>query len=121
MAKDETVGVLVVEDDPLVMLSAVDVIEEAGYRAYQAADADAAIRMLESHDDIRILFTDIEMPGSMDGMALAACIRDRWPPVSIIITSGRILARDVVLPAGGVFLAKPYGARELTDRLKAFS
>lgn len=88
MPKDETVGVLVVEDDPLVMLSAVDVIEDAGYRVYQAAHADAAIRMLERHDDIRILFTDIEMPGSMDGMALAACIRDRWPPVSIIVTWG---------------------------------
>lgn len=121
MADVETVGVLVVEDDPLVMLAAVDVIEHAGYRVYQASDADAAIRLLEAHDAIHILFTDIEMPGSMDGLELAACIRDRWPKISIIITSGRILARDVGLPAGDIFLAKPYGAQELTDRLEAFS
>lgn len=121
MANEEMVSVLVVEDDPLVLMSAVDVIEEAGYRVYQASDANTAIRLLEAHDDIHIVFTDIEMPGSMDGMKLAACIRDRWPPVSIIITSGRILASDVALPAGGIFLAKPYGAQELTDRLKAFA
>ena len=91
MPEDESAVVLVVEDDPLVLLSAVDIIEEAGYRALQASDADEAIAILEANPDIQIVFTDIEMPGSMDGVKLAAFIRDRWPPVEIIITSGRVV------------------------------
>lgn len=117
MANDMSGIVLVVEDDPLVLLSAVDIIEEAGYTVLAASDADEAIELLESNPDIRIVFTDIEMPGSMDGMKLAACVRDRWPPVEIIVTSGRVPASDVVLPARGVFLQKPYRPQELTAQL----
>lgn len=112
--------ILIVEDDPLVLLSATDILEEAGYRVLQASDADEAIQLLETHPDIHIVFTDIEMPGSMDGMKLAACVRDRWPPVEIIITSGRVPSRDVALPARGLFLPKPYRPHELTDRIRTF-
>lgn len=112
--------ILVVEDDPLVLLSATDILEEAGYTVLQASDADEAITLLESHPEIRIVFTDIEMPGSMDGIRLAACVRDRWPPVEIIITSGRVPSRDVDLPARGLFLPKPYRPHELTDRVQTF-
>lgn len=112
--------ILVVEDDPLVLLSAIDILEEEGYTVLQASDADEAITLLEAHPDIRIVFTDIEMPGSMDGMKLAACVRDRWPPVEIIITSGRVMSRDVALPTRGLFLPKPYRPHELTDRIKTF-
>lgn len=121
MAIEEKVGVLVVEDDALILLSAVDTVEAEGYKVYQASNADDAILLLENCSDIRIIFTDIEMPGSMDGMKLATYVRDRWPPVSIIITSGRVPASDVRLPAGGIFLPKPYAAQALTDRLRALA
>jgi CheY-like chemotaxis protein len=73
--------VLVVEDEALLRLMAVTVVEDAGFKPIEASNADEAVRILESRNDIRIVFTDINMPESMDGMKLAACIRDRWPPV----------------------------------------
>jgi CheY-like chemotaxis protein len=100
--------VLVVEDDAILRLLAVSVVEDAGLDAIEASSADEAVRILESRDDIRIVFTDIDMPGSMDGMKLAACIRDRWPPVEIILTSGHFAENDVTLPTRGLFFAKPY-------------
>jgi CheY-like chemotaxis protein len=81
--------VLVVEDDELQRMLATTLVEEAGYDAVEADSADEAITILESRKDIRIVFTDIEMPGSMDGLKLARAIRDRWPPIGLILTSGR--------------------------------
>lgn len=107
------VVVLVVEDDPLVLLATADMIEEAGYYVLQAGNADEAMVLLETRPDIRIIFTDIEMPGSMDGVKLAACVHERWPPVTIIVTSGRIPASEIVSPTGSLFLPKPYRPHEL--------
>lgn len=109
--------VLIVEDEPLIRLAAVDIVEGAGFSVLEAQDADEALALLDTHTEIAIVFTDIEMPGSIDGMALAARIRDRWPPVEIILTSGRVPERDVKLPSRGVFLAKPYRPAELTGQL----
>lgn len=109
--------ILIVEDEPLVRLAALDTAENAGYSVLEACDADEAIILLELHPEIRIVFTDIEMPGSIDGMKLAAFIRNRWPPVKIIITSGRVLAKSETLPEHAVFLPKPYRSSELTDHL----
>lgn len=117
MEDQTTVVVLIVEDEPLIRLAAADVVHEAGYDVIEAANADAAIAVLEQHPEIRIVFTDIEMPGSIDGMKLAACIRDRWPPISIIVTSGRVAGSDVTLPPGAVFLPKPYLPEVLTSHL----
>jgi CheY-like chemotaxis protein len=100
--------VLVVEDSAILRLMAVDIVEQVGFEAIEAGDADEAVRILESRNDVRIVFTDIDMPGSMDGMKLAACIRDRWPPVEIILTSGHFAAKDVTVPERGVFFPKPY-------------
>lgn len=100
--------VLVVEDEPLLRMTAVDMIEEAGFETLEAADATEAVRILESRLDIRIVFTDIDMPRGIDGMRLAALIRDRWPPIDIIVTSGHIAATDVQLPERAVFFSKPY-------------
>jgi YesN/AraC family two-component response regulator len=80
--------------------------------------ADEAVCILESRNDIRIVFTDIEMPGTMDGMKLAACIRDRWPPVEIILTSGYFAPKDVTLPARGLFFAKPYDPRAVSEAMR---
>ena len=109
--------VLVVEDEPLLRMMAVDLVEDAGFEAVEATDADQAVRILEKRTDIRIVFTDIDMPGSMNGMKLAAAIRDRWPPIEIILTSGHFDRQDVELPARSVFFPKPYDRQTITDQL----
>ena len=105
--------VLIVEDELLVRAVAAQMIEEAGYEAIEAASADEAVHILETRDDVRVVFTDIEMPGSMDGLMLAQAVRNRWPPIKIIVTSGRPIAVLRNLPDEAQFLAKPYRATTL--------
>jgi CheY-like chemotaxis protein len=93
-------AVLIVEDEALVRLGAARMIEDAGFDVIEAANADEAIQILESRSDI---FTDIHMPGSMDGLKLAHAVRHRWPPIKIIVTSGRELLTERDLPEGGCF------------------
>jgi CheY-like chemotaxis protein len=100
--------VLVVEDEPLLRMLAVDMVEDAGFVALEAGDADEAMRVLEGRGDIGIVFTDVDMPGSMNGAGLAACIRLRWPPIHLIITSGHCIAGDFPMPSDSVFVPKPY-------------
>ena len=113
--------VLVVEDDPLLRMNAVDMIEDAGFEALEAPDADAAISVLEARTDIRLIFTDIDMPGSMDGLALAHAVANRWPPVRIIATSGHFKVSQTDLPTGGKFIPKPYRQHQLVDVLSGLS
>ena len=113
----DAVKVLVVEDEPILLLFATDVVEEAGYEAICAANADEAIRILSGRNDIRIVFTDIRMPGSMDGMKLAAAVRDRWPPIEIIVTSGHMNHEPLDMPARGKFFRKPYRTQHIIDAL----
>jgi DNA-binding NtrC family response regulator len=113
--------VLVVEDEPLLLMAAVDLVEEAGFEAVEAHNADEAIEILNAREDIRIVFTDIDMPGSMDGMKLAAMVRDRWPPVEIIIVSGHRKVADDDLPARSVFFSKPYDVDRVTAQLHAMA
>jgi CheY-like chemotaxis protein len=110
--------VLVVEDESLVRACALDMVAAAGFEAISAADADEAIQLLESRNDIRAVFTDIQMPGSMDGLRLAEVVRSRWPPVALIVTSGQqgVSAADV--PPGGRFLSKPYEHSHLETALR---
>jgi two-component system, response regulator PdtaR len=110
--------VLIVEDEALVRLTAVGMIEEAGFEALEATNADEAILLLEARRDITVVFTDIEMPGSMDGLRLAETVRGRWPPIKIIATSGRYVVRDGDLPSGGLFLAKPYSSDQISSALR---
>ena len=102
------IAVLVVEDEALVRMDIVGYLEDEGFIVYEACDADQAIAQLEIHADIRILFTDIDMPGSMDGLKLSAFVRNRWPPVRIVVTSGHRIVDVTDLPDGGVFHSKPY-------------
>ena len=107
------VTVLVVEDEPLILLDIVDYLESEGFRVLRAANAAQAIEMLEREPAISIIFTDVEMPGTMDGLKLAALVRDRWPPVKIVVTSGHKTVEITDLPDGGVFFSKPYRPEEL--------
>ena len=113
--------VLVVEDEPILLLLATDVVEEAGFEAISAANADDAIRILSTRNDIAIIFTDIRMPGSMDGMKLALTVRDRWPPIEIIVTSGHMGAAPPEMPARGKFFRKPYRTQHIIDALHEFA
>jgi CheY-like chemotaxis protein len=110
--------VLIVEDEFLLRMDAVDMIKAAGFDVVEAANADEAIEILEARLDITVVFTDIQMPGSMDGLRLAQAVRGRWPPIKIVATSGRVHVRENDLPAGGRFLPKPYSPREVTGVLR---
>jgi CheY-like chemotaxis protein len=113
--------VLIVEDEFLIRMCAVQIIQDAGFDVVEVADADEAIAVLESRGDIRVVFTDIRMPGSMDGLKLAHAVRDRWPPVHIIATSGYHAITATDLPAGSLLLLKPYSERKIVDALHAFT
>ena len=110
--------VLVVEDEFLLRIDAVDMIAAAGFEVVQAGNADEAIEILESRRDITVVFTDIQMPGSMDGLKLARAVRGRWPPIKIIATSGHANVGETDLPAGGRFLPKPYSPMEVAGVLR---
>ena len=113
--------ILIVEDEPLVRLGAVRTIVDAGFEVIEAANADEAIRILESRRDIRVVFTDIHMPGSMDGLKLAHAVRNRWPPIRIIVTSGDEFLTEQDLPEGGRFFSKPYSAAQITGALQEWA
>jgi two-component system, response regulator PdtaR len=100
--------ILIVEDEFLLRMDSAEIIENAGFEVVQAANADEAIAILSSRPDIHVIFTDIQMPGTMDGLKLARFVRDRWPPIKIIATSGLVRVEEEDLPAGSVFLPKPY-------------
>ena len=110
--------ILIVEDELLIRLDAVEMIEQAGFEVVEAASADEAIAILEARLDITVVFTDIQMPGSMDGLKLAAAVRDRWPPIKIVATSGQVKLGPDDLPEGGRFLQKPYGPGEIMKTLR---
>jgi CheY-like chemotaxis protein len=110
--------VLVVEDEPILRMMAADMVEGAGFEVIEAADATEAVRILESRTDIRIVFTDIDMPRGMDGLRLAACIRDRWPPVELIITSGHVTPDLHSLPVRSVFFPKPYRQEQIVAQMR---
>lgn len=109
--------VLVVEDNAIVRMGAVDLVLSAGYEALEATDADTAIRILESRSDIDLVFTDVQMPGTMDGLKLSHYIRDRWPPVKLIVASGDAILEESSLPGGSRFFAKPYDSHTITDAM----
>ncbi|MDF2984462.1 MAG: hypothetical protein K0Q69_4234 [Devosia sp.] len=102
------VSVLVVEDEALIRMDIADQLERDGFFVFEAANADQAIVVLNAEPSVRIMFTDIDMPGSMDGLKLAAAVRDRFPPVQIIVTSGHRSVELSEMPAGSVFFSKPY-------------
>jgi DNA-binding NtrC family response regulator len=104
----DKIAVLVVEDEPLVRLDIADHLTDEGFEVFEARNADDAIAILEREQGIRIMFTDIDMPGSMDGLKLSMAVRDRWPPIRIIVTSGHRTVETTDLPAGSLFFPKPY-------------
>jgi CheY-like chemotaxis protein len=112
------ITVLVVEDEILLRMDLAMSLEDQGFKVYEASNADEAINILNAHSDIHLMFTDIDMPGSMDGLKLAAAVRDRWPPIKIIIASGHRNLSDDLLPVEGRFFGKPYNASLVMSAMK---
>ncbi|KRB49228.1 two-component system response regulator [Rhizobium sp. Root708] len=109
--------ILIVEDEPLVRMFAVDLAQDAGFETLEAEDADSALKILVAVIDICIVMTDIDMPGSMNGLKLAEVVHDRWPNVSIVVVSGKQRPDEADLPRDAVFFSKPYSATRLADQL----
>ncbi len=108
--------ILIVEDDPIVRVVAAEFIAEQGFEVLEAENANAALDLFNARSDIELLFTDINMPGKLDGLALAREVARRWPQVLLIITSGRG-SLGYSLPATGEFIAKPYDFDKLAERI----
>ena len=107
MVLDGPAIVLVVEDDLILRMRAIDMVDDAGYVSVEAVDADEALAILQSRSDIALLFTDIQMPGSMDGLELAHAVHERWPLIKIIIVSGQLKLSGSQLPRDSRFFGKP--------------
>ena len=112
-------NVLVVEDEMVLRMRAVDIVEDAGFTPVEAVNADEAIAILESRSDIDLLFTDIQMPGSMDGLKLAHAVHDRWPAIKIILVSGQVKPSAAERPADSRFFGKPLAVGQMINELQA--
>jgi two-component system, response regulator PdtaR len=121
LAQSEQTVILIVEDEFLIRMDAVHMIRSAGFDVVEAENADEAILILERRFDITIVFTDVQMPGSMNGLKLAAAIRGRWPPIKIVATSGLMKIDQDDLPSGSHFLPKPYSASQIVEVLRALT
>jgi len=113
MKKHRPSEVLIVEDELLTRMNAAGALSDIGMRTFEAGDAREALQMLDDHPNVDVLFTDINMPGAMDGLALAKKVHDDWPDMELIVTSGAMKVADADLPDNGTFLAKPYFTNHL--------
>jgi two-component sensor histidine kinase/CheY-like chemotaxis protein len=113
-----TASVLVVEDEMLLRMRAVDIVEDAGFTPIEAVNADEALAILESRTDIDLLFTDIQMPGSMDGLKLAHAVHQRWPAIKIILVSGQVTPAEADKPINSRFFGKPLEVKQMIAEMQ---
>lgn len=111
--------ILIVEDEALVRFDLVDFFTDAGWRVFDAQDADEAVASLNRHKEIRVVLTDVQMPGSMDGLKLAHYIRERFPPTVLFVVSGNVPLREDQLPARTTFLPKPFDPHRLLRQIES--
>jgi two-component sensor histidine kinase/CheY-like chemotaxis protein len=119
VSSTEVPNVLIVEDEMMLRMRAVDIVEDAGFCPVEAVNADEALSILESRSDISLLFTDIQMPGSMDGLKLAHAVHDRWPSIKIILVSGQVSPSAAEKPADSRFFGKPLSVDKMISELQA--
>jgi CheY-like chemotaxis protein len=110
--------VLVVEDEMMLRMRAVDMVQDAGYISVEAVDADEALAILQSRSDIALLFTDVQMPGSMNGLQLAHAVHERWPPIKIILASGQLKLSGSDIPQDSRFFGKPLQSDEIIAQMR---
>lgn len=114
---DAAATILMVEDEALVRMHGADMLEDAGFAVIEAANADEAMAILVQQVGVHLLFSDIDMPGSMDGLDLARRVHERWPDIRLLLTSGHHRLNDSHVPAEGQFLRKPWVQHELVDKV----
>jgi CheY-like chemotaxis protein len=112
------VVVLVVEDEMLLRMRAVDMVEDAGFTSVEAVDADEAVAILEARSDVALMLTDIQMPGSMDGLQLAHIVHQRWPSIRIILVSGQLNLADADIPHDSRFFGKPLDTAKMIVQIR---
>lgn len=109
---------IVVEDDPIIMMETVFILEDAGFRVYESFNGDEAILHLTKHwESTVLLFSDVDMPGSMNGFALARHVAEHWPLIEIVIASGHTCPADGDMPKKATFLTKPFNQRMVHEHL----
>lgn len=118
MHNDQTPVILIVEDDPLMRMHGVDILEHAGFTVFEAESADAALSILRRNEEVDLLFTDVDMPGSMDGIELASLVRTAWPGIKALLTSSHRNADQFRLTILKDFVAKPWNETALVDRIR---
>ena len=119
MQHSDKTTILVVEDEALIRMVSADVLADAGYRVLEAQDADEAIEIMERADHVELLFTDIRMPGSMDGLELASFVHAHWPDVRLLVTSAHRSLSESEIPDDGRFVAKPYDLGRLVSEIRS--
>jgi DNA-binding NtrC family response regulator len=112
------IAVLVVEDEAIIRMSIVEELEDAGFEVFEASNAAQAIEVLIANSRIDVMFTDVDMPGGVDGLKLAASVRDRWPPIKIIVTSGHRRIDVDALPVEARFMVKPYDSNAVIRSIR---
>ena len=117
MLRDTSPAILIVEDEPFIRMAAADIVADIGITPYEAADAGEALAILRGHPEIRLLFTDVNMPG-MDGVTLARRARELRPDVKVLVTSARGTVPPTDMPENGTFLPKPYGTQQLASAVE---
>ena len=110
--------VLIVEDEMMLRMHAMEMVEDAGYTPLEALDAAEAVAILESRSDVALICTDIQMPGPMDGVGLAHAVHERWPTIAIIVVSGQLTLADLDLPPRSRFFSKPLDAGEMIAEMR---
>lgn len=115
-------SILVVDDEALIRINLAVFFEDEGFRVFEAGDADEAITVLDANPSIQVVLTDVQMPGSMDGVKLAHHVRNRFPPTLLVVASGAVKLTAADLPTHTMFVAKPFDPRFVLgeiDRLSA--
>ena len=110
---------LVVDDDPIILMDACGILEDAGFRYYEAGTGDEAKALLEEHaDNVILLFSDVEMPGAMNGFVLARHVAEHWPWIEIVIASGRVRPEASDMPEKATFIGKPFNQQMVHKHLR---
>lgn len=114
----DTISVLVVEDEVIIRMGVVDDLQQAGFLVLEAGSTDEAMSILAAHPEVQAMFTDVELPGAMNGLGLASAVHERWPPIRILVTSGRIRVCVRDLPDEAMFTPKPYNNDDIVSTLR---
>jgi DNA-binding NtrC family response regulator len=115
---EENTRILVVEDEALVRMQSTDILEHAGFAVIEATSADQALEILRKHGEVHLLFSGVDMPGSMDGLELARQVHARWPNIRLLLTSGHHRLQEAALPDDGRFIPKPWDQDGLIDKVR---